>query len=50
VRNGGRRRSEEIVRSPSEVEYTAVMKMKMGRKLKDDETWRMEGGRGLRGW
>jgi len=32
------------VRSPSEVEYTAVMKMKMGRKLKDGETWRMEDG------
>jgi hypothetical protein len=38
------RRSDKIVRSPSEVGYAAMVKMKMGRKLKDGETWRMEDG------
>ncbi|KAG6380117.1 hypothetical protein JVT61DRAFT_8204 [Boletus reticuloceps] len=39
------RRSDKIVRSPSEAGYTASVKMKMRRKLKDGETWRMEDGR-----
>jgi len=39
------RRADKIVRSPSEVGYTATVKMKMGRKLKDGETWKMEDGR-----
>lgn len=46
-------RSGKIMRSPSEVGYAAVVKMKMGRKLKDGETWRTgerKSGRGLRGW
>ena len=38
------RRSDKIMRSPSEGGYTAVVKMKMGRKLKDGGTWRMEDG------
>ncbi|KAF8557488.1 hypothetical protein OG21DRAFT_1406915 [Imleria badia] len=39
------RRADRIGRSPSEAGYTAVVKMKMGRKLKDGETWMMEDGK-----
>lgn len=39
------RRADKTARSPSEVGYTAVVKMKMGRKLKDGETWKMEDGK-----
>jgi len=43
------RRSDKIARSPSEVGYTAVVKMKMRRKLMDVETWKQEDGREV-GW
>lgn len=39
------RRTDKIVRSPSEVGYTAAVKRKMGRKLRDGEGWRMEAGK-----
>lgn len=39
------RRADAIVRGPSEVGYAAAVKMKMGRKLKDGEMWKMEDGR-----
>lgn len=39
------RRADRIMRSPSEAGYTAAVKIKMRRKLKDGETWGMEDGR-----
>ena len=39
------RGTERVLRNPSEAGYTAVVKMKMGRKLKDGETWKMENGK-----
>lgn len=36
------RRADRIVRSPSEAGYTAAVKIKMGRKLKGEEQWKLE--------
>ncbi|KAG9313758.1 hypothetical protein JVU11DRAFT_6116 [Chiua virens] len=39
------RGTDRIVRGPSEAGYTATVKMKTGRRLKDGESWRMEDGK-----
>ena len=39
------RRMDKIARNPSEVGYVAEVKRRLGHKLRDDETWRVELGK-----